>query len=271
MIVNATDLKNNLGKYLRLSATEDIIVSSNGRKIARLSAYSNSETQSANQSEVVYELSEGNSTHSLCAEDDKTYIFEKARDYSSFPRKATYEEFLALVADCDEHAQYEYIDGEIYLLASPKVSHQKIIGELHAILHSWFKNKTCRPFFSPFDITLKRDDGKMNVVQPDLIVICDLEEKTNENGYYMGTPALAVEVLSDNTHRKDCIKKMDLYMSTGVKEYWIVNPSNKEVAVYLFADGDICKSLTYRYRNSEIAASFLFDGLQVPLTELFAL
>jgi len=271
MIVNATDLKNNLGKYLRLSATEDIIVSSNGRKIARLSAYSDSETQSGDQSEVVYELSEGSSTHSLCAEDDKTYIFEKARDYSSFPRKATYEEFLALVADCDEHAQYEYIDGEIYLLASPRVSHQKIIGELYAIFYSWFENKTCRPFFSPFDITLKRDNGMMNVVQPDLIVICDLEEQTNEKDYYMGIPALAVEVLSDSTRRKDCIKKLDLYMSTGIKEYWIINPSSKEVTIHLFADGDFGKSITYRYRNGEVAASFLFESLQVPLTELFAL
>mgnify|MGYP000855895751 CR=1 FL=1 len=268
MIVNATDLKNNLGKYLRLSATEDIIVSSNGRKIARLSAFGDSEAQSADQSKVMYELSEENSTHSLCAEDEKTYIFEKARDYSSFPRKATYEEFLALVADCDEHAQYEYIDGEIYLLASPRVSHQKVLGRVYGLFFNWFDNKKCSPLSSPFDITLKRDNGNINVVQPDLIVICDLEEKTNERDYYMGIPTLAVEVLSDSTRRKDCVKKLDLYMSTGIKEYWVINPSNKEITVYLFADNVFSQSITYR--NDEVAASILFEGLQVPLAKLFA-
>lgn len=177
MIVNATDLKNNLGKYLRLSATEDIIVSSNGRKIARLSAYTEPETPSADKGEVVYELNAGSSVHSLCGEDDQTYSSEQARTYGTFPRKATYEEFLELVAGTDEHEQYEYIDGEIYQLASPKVIHQKISGQLYGAFFNWFKTKKCKPMFSPFDITLKRDNGKMNVVQPDLIVICDLEKK----------------------------------------------------------------------------------------------
>ncbi|MCL2360367.1 MAG: type II toxin-antitoxin system Phd/YefM family antitoxin [Defluviitaleaceae bacterium] len=36
MVVTATDLKTNLGKYLDLLDTEDIIVTRNGRKIARL-------------------------------------------------------------------------------------------------------------------------------------------------------------------------------------------------------------------------------------------
>jgi prevent-host-death family protein len=36
MIVNSTDLKNNLGKYLRLSAREEIIITNNGRKVARV-------------------------------------------------------------------------------------------------------------------------------------------------------------------------------------------------------------------------------------------
>lgn len=268
MIVNATDLKNNLGKYLRLSATEDIIISSNGRKIARLSAYAEPETPSADKSEVVYEINAEIPLNSLCAEDDRTHSSERARAYGSFPRKATYEEFLELVASTDEHEQYEYIDGEIYLLTSPKVNHQEIVGELYAIFHRWFKNKTCRPLLSPFDITLQRDNGKMNVVQPDLAVICDLEEKTNERGYYMGVPALAVEILSDSSRRKDCIKKLDLYMSTGIKEYWIVNPLSKEVTVHLFENNDFSQSTTYK--NDETAVSFLFEGLEVPLPEIFA-
>jgi len=36
MSVTATELKNNLGKYLLLSATEDVLITKNGRVVAKL-------------------------------------------------------------------------------------------------------------------------------------------------------------------------------------------------------------------------------------------
>ena len=36
MVVTATDLKTNLGKYLDLLDTEDIIITRNGRRVAKL-------------------------------------------------------------------------------------------------------------------------------------------------------------------------------------------------------------------------------------------
>ena len=37
MAITATELKNNLGKYLLLAATEDIFITKNGKVIAKLS------------------------------------------------------------------------------------------------------------------------------------------------------------------------------------------------------------------------------------------
>ena len=37
MFITATELKNNLGKYLSLAGTEDIFISKNGKIIAKLS------------------------------------------------------------------------------------------------------------------------------------------------------------------------------------------------------------------------------------------
>jgi prevent-host-death family protein len=244
MIVNSTDLKNNLGKYLRLSAREAIIVTSNGRKVAKLSAYEDTTEQT---------------THV------NGHVWERAQIYEATPRKASYEEFLELSENSEE--RYEYIDGEIYLLASPKIIHQKILGELYFIFYNWFQEKKCRPLFAPFDITLKRNAENINVVQPDLMVICDLDENLNEKDYYMGIPALVVEVISENTRGKDCIKKLDLYMSTGVKEYWIINPLNREVSVYRFEENNISKNTTYK--NLENAVSYYFAGLEVSLEKIF--
>ena len=38
MSVTATELKNNLGKYLLLSATEDIFITKNGKVVAKLTS-----------------------------------------------------------------------------------------------------------------------------------------------------------------------------------------------------------------------------------------
>jgi len=244
MIVNATDLKNNLGKYLRLSAREEIIVTSNGRCVARLMAYEDAGAARAASG----------------------IVMEKAEAYAEFPRKATYEEFLRLSENSEE--RYEYIDGEIYLLASPKTSHQKALGELHIIFHDWFKGKLCRPMLAPYDITLRRGPENINVVQPDLMVICDLEDKLNEKDYYMGTPALMVEILSESTRGKDAIRKLDLYMSAGVKEYWVVNPFSREVTVYCFTNGDLSRHTTYRH--GETAVSCAFPGFTADLENVFA-
>ncbi|WP_310601825.1 type II toxin-antitoxin system Phd/YefM family antitoxin [Anaerosporobacter sp.] len=36
MLITATELKNNLGKYLMISATEDIYIAKNGKVVAKL-------------------------------------------------------------------------------------------------------------------------------------------------------------------------------------------------------------------------------------------
>jgi prevent-host-death family protein len=242
MIVNSTELQNNFGKYLQLVAHEEIIITRNGTAIAKLTALQESDKHYDHGADVV---------------------FEKAESYAG--RKAAYEQFLELSKNSEE--RYEYIDGEIHWLASPKIAHQKAAGELFGTLFNWFQGKDCVPLMAPCDIELQRSEEDINIVQPDLMVICDLEEKLDENGYYKGIPALVVEILSASTRSKDLIKKLDLYMSTDIKEYWIVNPMNREVTVYQFEEREITASTTYK--NNETAQSYIFEGLSAKLTDIF--
>jgi prevent-host-death family protein len=244
MIINSTELQNNFGKYLMLAAQEDIIITRNGTEIAKLTAIKDPLTENINMTDMV---------------------FEKAPKYTHDGRKATFEEFLQLLHESEE--RYEYIDGEIYWLASPKTAHQLALTELFVIFYNFFQGKKCTPMVAPYDIELRRTPENINVVQPDIMVICDLEEKLNEDDYYKGVPSIVVEILSKSTQRKDLIKKLDLYMSCGVSEYWIVNPDNKEVTVYLFEDSNISKSATYK--NNEVAQSFLFEGLGAEISRIF--
>ena len=244
MIVSSTELQNNFGKYLMLAAQEDITITRNGMAIARLSALRDD----------VSEVDRLPGT-----------ILEKAETYGYGGRKASYEEFLELTRDTED--RYEYIDGEIYLMASPKTAHQLVLTELFVIFYNWFQGKECTPFVAPYDITLRKHPENINIAQPDIMVICDLEEKLGEDDYYKGVPALVVEILSESTRSKDLIKKLDLYMSCDVGEYWIVNPINKEVTVYFFADKNIINHTTYR--KSEAAKSCLFPDLVAELHRIF--
>ncbi|MFL0197634.1 Uma2 family endonuclease [Clostridium sp. WILCCON 0269] len=140
-------------------------------------------------------------------------------------KKYTYDEFLQLTKDTE---RAEFIDGEIYMIASPTPEHQRISGNIFFELKNYFKNKGCEPFAAPLDIVLENDRGdKTDIVQPDLVVICDKSKFTSSN--YKGIPTLIIEILSPSTAAKDTIKKMDLYMKFKLAEYWIVRPKSKTV------------------------------------------
>ncbi len=245
MIVRSTELQNNFGKYLKLCKIEDVIVSKNGKCLAKLVFYDD---------EVNADFCDG-----IIKEINANYVYNR--------KKVTYEEFIEMTEISDK--RYELIDGEVYMMTSPTVSHQKAQVFLFNAFFNWFKGEKCIPFVSPFDITLNKfdDEKNKNVVQPDIMVICDLDEKTNEKDKYMGTPALVVEILSKSTKRRDFVIKLDLYLNSGIREYWLVNPENREIIIYDFEDGEITSINTSRY--GEIAESKIYKGLKMNVKEIF--
>lgn len=239
MEISSTEAQNNFGRYLKLAKFEDIIVTKNGKKTVVIKAYEEPEK-------------------------DFSSAAEKAEDYNWKDEKISYEDFLKLSEESEN--RYEYIDGEVYLLASPSFDHQNIIVEVINAMYNYFKGKKCRPLTAPFDVTLTAD-GEKNVVQPDIIVICDTEN-INEKGRYTGIPTLLVEVLSETTQKKDMLKKLNLYLCAGIKEYWIINPLRKEVYFYCFSEQDITDFRVYK--GAEIVQSITFDGLEISLEQMFS-
>jgi prevent-host-death family protein len=237
MKVSSTEVQNNFGKYLKIAAElEDVIVTRNGREVAKI---------------VPCEQ------RSVVAEEAANYIFNDRW-------KLSYEEFLKMVENSD--LRYEYIDGEVYLLASPVYNHQVTVAEIHVIFYNWFRGKKCRPLTSPFNVTLKKSKDNINIVQPDIIVICDTD-KIDASGKYQGVPTLVVEVLSRSTRSKDMLKKLELYMQTGVKEYWMADPDKKEVTVFSFEKNDITERDTYI--GDMVVKSKVFKGLEARLADIF--
>ncbi|MDD4078968.1 MAG: Uma2 family endonuclease [Eubacteriales bacterium] len=243
MIITTTNLQNSFGKYLQLCQNEEVIITKNGRKVAQLLPYTEDGILG------------------------RWLISEGSPRYSSKGIRVSYEEYLKITEESEN--RYEYIDGEIILLASPLYPHQKAIREILVSFSLWFKDKDCEPLDAPFDVVLHRlgDAKKINSVQPDIIVICD-QDKIDEKGKYKGTPALVVEVLSDSTRSRDLVQKLDLYMESGIHEYWIVNTQSQEIYIYTFTDNKLANILTFK--GEEHAQSVLFPGLEVSLKQTFA-
>ncbi|HPZ90658.1 MAG TPA: type II toxin-antitoxin system prevent-host-death family antitoxin [Bacillota bacterium] len=242
-VITATELKQNLGKYLDyVEQQNEVVITKNGVKIARLTPYITDIEQ--------YFL-----------------VRDRALDYQYGGKKVSYEEFLEISARST--LRMEFINGEIHLLSSPGIEHQEILGRLHLMFHHYFKGKECRVFLAPFDVHLKKKDIKTpDVVQPDLLVVCDLAGNVTETGRYTGTPDLVVEILSDSTRNKDMIDKLNAYMLSTVKEYWIIDPRQQAVIIYSFANHEIETLRVFEKGRS--ASSRAFAGLAVDVGELFA-
>jgi Uma2 family endonuclease len=139
----------------------------------------------------------------------------------------TYNEY----ADWPEEERYELIYGIPYMMSAPAAWHQRVLGTLYSQLLDFLEDKKCEPFMAPFDVRLfPREDGFDNtVVQPDIMVVCD-SAKLSDGRACRGAPDFIIEILSDSTRKIDFRVKKELYLTAGVKEYWIVDGS----AVYQY-------------------------------------
>jgi Uma2 family endonuclease len=173
----------------------------------------------------------------------------------------TMEEFRGLASGAED--RFELINGTVYDMSpSPKLEHQMALGYIGRVFGEYFRDKRCDYIPGPLDVFIED-----NSVIPDAIVLCD-ESKIKEDRKYHGAPDLVIEVLSESTAMRDKTVKAAVYASSGVKEYWIVNPLRKNkiiVEVYYFLDSD---HGYYYYSGEEIAESRLFTGLGIDVKEL---
>jgi Uma2 family endonuclease len=156
---------------------------------------------------------------------------------------------------------YELIGGEAFAMApSPVSEHQDISSELHCRMHPFFKGRKCKLFAAPMDVKLSDED----VVQPDLLVVCD---QSQIRRHIEGPPALVVEIVSPGSARLDRVVKPELYARFGIQEYWIVTPFPCMVEIfwlqgerYVFWKG---------FTETDVLTSPGFPDLQVELAGVF--
>lgn len=156
----------------------------------------------------------------------------------------------------------ELIDGEIYYMAPPSRTHQKISGSLFAEIHNYIKGKKgkCEVFAAPFAVFLNKDDR--DYVEPDISIICD-RDKIDERGCN-GAPDWIIEIVSPSTSRMDYGIKLFKYRSAGVREYWIVNPKTHTVNLFDLEHGE----MSNQYSFDDDIPVCIYDDLKINIAEL---
>lgn len=143
------------------------------------------------------------------------------------------------IADIDalpEGQRAELIDGRMYMMASPALSHQDILVWLSVRIFNYIETHKgkCRVVPAPFGVFIRKDDR--NYFEPDISVICD-RDRLDERGCH-GAPDWVVEIVSPSSRRMDYRLKLPVYKETGVREYWIVDYARRQVSVYLLQESD---------------------------------
>lgn len=169
----------------------------------------------------------------------------------------------------DEGKRYEIFDGEPILLATPSTKHQGIISFLTTEFNIHLRGKECRVFPSPFSVRFSESDDydqADNVFEPDISIVCHLNQ-LDQYGC-KGAPNLVIEVLSPSTSRNDRVKKYNTYQHFGVHEYWIIDPANETVEIYVLENGIYQRWNVYGMED--VITSKQFEELAISAEDMFS-
>ncbi len=126
----------------------------------------------------------------------------------------------------------ELILGRFYRSPSPSILHQIVVSLLWQRLHEIARSSGGLALLAPLDVSL----AEHSVVQPDVIYV-SAERRGIARETIEGAPDLLVEVLSPGSVRRDRGEKLGLYAQSGVREYWIVDPGERQIEFLLNESG----------------------------------
>ena len=184
-------------------------------------------------------------------------------------KKYTYADYLTYPED----ERWEIIDGIPYMQAAPTPIHQEILMELSKQIANYLTGKPCKIYPAPFSVRLpqghEKDENEIKtIVEPGISIICD-KSKIDDKGCN-GTPDMIIEIISPSSIKKDRFVKFNLYEKAGVKEYWIVEPDQKLVSVFLLQKNERF-SRPEMYTEEDSINVSIFPDLIIDLNALWGL
>ena len=161
----------------------------------------------------------------------------------------------------------ELIEGEFYVCESPSARHQSIVRELTVEISMYIRGRKgkCKVFPGPFDVELPIHLD--TVVVPDLTIICD--DSIINKKRCVGAPDWIIEVISPTGKKKDREIKKGVYEKAGIREYWIIDPFDDRVEVYLMdSDDEVYPEEPICYNFTDRIPVGIYDDLDICMDDL---
>ena len=179
--------------------------------------------------------------------------------------KVNWETFRELELADNDLFIYELFDGEIMKRSAPSLIHQRISRKLLGKMDAYIEEKKLGEIFSaPVDLNL----DEHNAFQPDLAFIS--KERSfliEDDDYIKGAPDLVVEIISPGTVKKDRVIKKNLCERFAIREYWLVDPLNKGIEIYIMQE-DKYVLHDLQEINGKISSTVL-TGFELELGHIF--
>ena len=133
----------------------------------------------------------------------------------------------------------QIINNSLVMSPSPLDIHQVILQEISVEISLLLrKTKAGYVRISPYDVHL----SESNILQPDICFINEENKGIIEKKGLVGAPDLVIEILSPGTKKYDLSDKKEIYQNYGVKEYFIVDPTNKKVKSFILKNNKYIES-----------------------------
>ncbi len=142
----------------------------------------------------------------------------------------TYDEYARLP---DDGNRYEVIDGEVLVTPAPSTGHQFILAKLVIALSQYVEREHLGVVLP--DVDLLFVEGQF--LRPDLLFVPNAARDGITSRGVHEAPGLVVEILSPSSGSIDRVKKPRRYRDFGVPEYWVVDPEERAVWAWRFAEG----------------------------------
>ena len=137
----------------------------------------------------------------------------------------TLDEFMNID---DDYHRHELIKGELLTMNPPKREHGRVAINLAMLLGTHVKANRLGVVYAESGYYLERDPD--TVLGPDASFVAQ-DRVESGDGYYAGPPDLAIEVLSPGDRKGYVERKLAVYLETGTRSVWLVDPRRRTVEV----------------------------------------
>ena len=145
----------------------------------------------------------------------------------------TFEEYLQ---HDDPDNRYELVNGRLEIMTPPTFLHILICDLIRDALKAEI-DRLKLPLIATRESGIRTGINRSRIAEISILPTSQVMNSLNEAGICDEPPVLVVEVVSPDSIKRDYRYKRSEYAATGVGEYWIIDPLEKQVTILILDEG----------------------------------